>query len=196
MKKLIQTILFFFALNLLISCGYNWGRGSLELPKSYQYVFVEIFKNNTRETGAEYSFTQALKRELELSGVASLTTKDRAELIITGDIINVTSLDSGSQPTFFKIDYETKQALPYRAPLFTLYKMQVKVNVKAIQAKDKTVLWQSFVHGEKTYRGSQLTKQGIRSSNVLYNESRRKKAMEAIAKEMMKDAFDLMIQDF
>ena len=195
-KLKMKPILFFLTFNLLLSCGYNWGPGNPKLPKGYKYVFVEIFKNSTKEVGAEYNFTQALKRELELSGIANLTTKNRAELIITGNIIDVTSLDSGSQPTFFKINYETRQALPYRAPLFTLYKMQVKANIKIIQAKDKKVLWQNLVQGEKTYRGSQLTKQGIRSSNVLYNESRRKNTMKAIAKEMMRDAFDLMVQDF
>lgn len=195
--EIIKSIFYpIFLCHTLTSCGYNWGPGNRSLPGGHKNVFVEIFKNSTDEIGAEFSFTQALKRELEQSGFVNITPKDRADLIITGHIINVTSLDSGSQPTFFKVNYETRQAQPYRAPLFTIYKMQVRTNIKVIQADNKKVLWQTLVKGEKTYRGSQLTQQGIRSSNVLYNESRRKKTMKTIAKGMMEEAFDLLVENF
>ena len=187
-------LIFFFC--ILTSCGYNWGTGSQSLPGGYKNVFVEIFKNSSNELGAEFSFTQALKRKLEQSGFINITSKDKADLIIRGHIINVTSLDSGSQPTFFKVNHEIKKAQPYRAPLFTIYKIQVKANVKVIQVNDKKVLWQNLVEGERTYRGSQLTKQGIRSSNVLYNKSRRKKTMKIIAKDMMEEVFDLLVENF
>ena len=186
-------VLFFFA---LAGCGYNWGPGSRSLPGGHQRVFVEMFKNSTHELGAEFSFTQALNRELERSGFITLSPKQQAEVIITGHIIDVTNLDSGSQPTFFQIDYNTRQATPYRAPLFTVYKIRMTVNLKATGAHDKKVLWQSLVHGEKSYRGSQLSQQGIRSSNVLYNESRRKQTVKWIANDMMREAFDRLTENF
>ncbi len=181
---------------LLSSCGYNWGPGNRSLPGGYKNVFVEIFKNSTNELGAEFEFTQAMKTEMERSDFVNVTLKKNADIIISGHIINVTNLDSGSQPTFFKVDYETKKAHPYKAPLFTIYKMQVNVNLKAIRVNDKKVLWQTLVKGEKTYRGSQLGRQGIRSSNVLYNESRRKQTIKMIARNMMEEAFDLLVEDF
>lgn len=181
---------------LLSSCGYNWGPGSRSLPGGYKKVFVEIFKNRTYELGAEFDFTQALKTKLEQSGFIKVTKKKEAEIIITGDIINVTNLDSGSQPTFFKVDYERKQAYPYKAPMFTIYKMEISANIKVTRANDKKVLWQSLVKGGKTYRGSLLTRQGLRSSNVLYNKSRREQTIKIIAEDMMEEAFDLMAEDF
>ena len=185
----------FFSL-LISSCGYNWGPGNRGLPGGHKNVFIEIFKNKTHELGAEADFTQALKIEIEQSGFVKIALKKDAEIIITGDIINITNLDSGSQPTFFKVDYQTRQAHPYKAPMFTIYKMEISVNIKAIRASDKKVLWQSLVKGEKTYRGSQLSQQGIRSSNVLYNESRRRQTIKMIAKDMMEEAFDLLVEDF
>ncbi len=183
-------------LGVLASCGYNWGPGKRSLPGGYKNVFIEIFKNSTNELGAEFSFTQALKKEMERSGFVNVTQKEKAELIITGHIINITNLDSGSQPTFFQVNYETRQALPYKAPMFTIYKMQVNTNIKVIQASDKKVLWQTMIRGEKTYRGSQLNRQGVRSSNILYNESRRKQTMRKIAQDMMEEAFDLLVENF
>ena len=186
----------FFLSYLLSSCGYNWGPGNQNLPGGYKNVFVEIFKNRTNELGAEFEFTQALKTELQRSDFVNVTPKKNADIILTGHIINVTSLDSGSQPTFFKVDHETKKAYPYKAPMFTIYKIQINVNLKAIRVSDKKILWQTLVKGEKTYRGSQLSRQGIRSSNVLYNESRRKQTIKMIAREMMEEAFDLLVEDF
>ena len=184
--------LFFF----LSSCGYNWGPGTRSLPGGYKKVFVEIFKNKTHELGAEFDFTQALKKELEQSEFAQVTNKKDAEIIITGDIINVTNLDSGSQPSFFRVDYTKKKAQAYRASMFTIYKMEFSVNIKVTRVSDKKILWQNLTKGEKTYRGSLLTRQGIRSSNVLYNKSRRKQTIKTIAKDMMEETFDLLTEDF
>lgn len=193
-----QPMKFVYCLLLLslCQCGYNWGHGKRTLPGGHKTVFVEIFENNTKEVGAEFAFTNALSKELERSGFVIVTTKNQAEVIIQGTILEVLNVDSASQPDFFAVDYQNMSAQGYSASFFTNYSMVVASNLKAVRSRDEQVIWQTNLRGQKDYRGSLLKKQGIRSSNVLYNQSRRKQTMALIAEDMMREAFDRLTENF
>lgn len=189
----------------LCQCGYNWGQGNRHLPGGHKTVYVEMFDNNSSEVGAEASFTQALTQSLERSGFAIVSTKDSAELHIKGTILDVLSLDSlPANRNFYKNNYVTDaqgnvtstSADVYTAHYFTVYNMRVSANLQAVRTRDKQMIWQTSLSGEKSYRGSVLKKDGIRSSNVLYNQSQRKQTMELIAKDMMQEAFDRLTENF
>lgn len=199
--KLFKALVFL----CLCQCGYNWGQGDRTLPGGHKTVYVEMFDNNSAEVGAESSFTQALTQALERSGFAIVSTKDSAELVLKGTIIDVMSIDSlPANPNFYQNSYTTdaagnvtsSSAQRYRAHYFTVYNVRVSANLQAIRTRDKQMIWQTSLTSEKSYRGSVLKKQGIRSSNVLYNQSQRKQTMDLIAKDMMQEAFDRLTENF
>ncbi len=181
---------------LCLSCAYQFGHGNRTLPGGHKTIFVEMFENQSSEVGAEAAFTQALKEELQRSGLLLVTTKEAAEVILEGAIISVESANSGSEPGFVSINKETNLPETYLASYFTNYSLRVSTNLKLIRSRDKHVIWQTNVLGNKAYRGSLLKKQGLRSSNVLYNQSRRQQTMKLVAQDMMQEAFDRLTESF
>lgn len=181
----------------LSSCAYHFGHGNRSLPGGHKTVYVEIFENKSKEVGAEASFTQALNKELVRSGFSVVTSPNMAELVLKGSILRVTNYDGGQIQNFYAEDHANKTA-PVKLPAtyFTSYAMSVMTNLKAVRSRDQKVIWQANLAGYKNYLGASLTKQGIRSSNVLYNQSRRKQTMKLIAQELMQEAFDRLTEKF
>jgi hypothetical protein len=182
-------------LTLLSSCAYHFGHGNQSLPEGSKTVFVEVFENKSKELGAEGFFTQALNRQLERSGFSVVTSADRAEIIFKGSILSVISLDGAPQQEFYN-ENNGKVGDKLPTTYFRNYALRVLTNLKAVRSRDQKVVWQTDLNGYKDYQGSYLTKQGVRSSNVLYNHSRRKQTMKLLAQEMMKEAFDRLTENF
>lgn len=190
-----------FLLFGLCQCGYNWGHGSRELPGGHKTVYIELFQNPTQELGLELQFAKALTQELERSGFALVSKKDVAELIIQGDVINAEVRGGLSNPKFEAKDYSgnsaaTRSSIEYSASYFTSSSIRISVNLRAIRSRDKQLIWQTTVSGADSFQSARLKLQGIRSSNVLYNEARKKETIKLIAERMMSDAFDRMTENF
>lgn len=192
----MKILVLLAALLSLPRCAYQLGHSTRSLPEGHKTIFIEMFKNNSAEVGAEASFTQALMQELQRSGFAVVTSKDAAELIIKGTLLSIYSNDSSPIPRFFTADHSAGTSRAYNATLFRSFDLNVQANLKAIRARDQKLIWQTSLNGRKTYRGSELTKQGVRSSNVLYNQSRRAQTVKLIAQEMMQEAFDRFTETF
>ncbi len=164
-------------------------------------MFVEMFKNQTQTPGIEAYFTDALNRELERSGFVTVTTKDKAELILEGEIIIVNNRGTATINSFLAKDFsnpdpDLRTTRKFPASMFTGYNVQVVTNVKAVRARDDRSIWQTSLNGQQNYRGALLLKQGVRSSNVLYNHSRKKQTIKLVAKDMMNEAFDRLTENF
>jgi hypothetical protein len=192
-------LLIFFI--FLTHCGYNWGYQNRSLPGGHKTVFVEMFKNQTQTPGIEAYFTDALNRELERSGFVTVTTKDKAELILEGEIIIVNNRGTATINSFLAKDFsnpdpDLRTTRKFPASMFTGYNVQVVTNVKAVRARDDRSIWQTSLNGQQNYRGALLLKQGVRSSNVLYNHSRKKQTIKLVAKDMMNEAFDRLTENF
>lgn len=190
--------LFFLGLS---HCAYKWGNTDRSLPGGHKTVFVEIFENQTQEPGIEHNFTQALVRELERSGFAVVTTKGQAELVLIGSIISLSHDGGGSDRTFESKDYSNpdpaqRTSKKYAATYFVNYNLTVVTNLQAVRSRDKQMIWQTALHGADSYRGALLFRQGIRNSNVLYNQSRKKQTIKLIAEDMMSEAFDRLTENF
>ncbi len=181
---------------LSLSCAYQIGHQNRSLPGGHKTVFVEMFENQSSEVGAEAAFTQALKEELQRSGFTQVASKNAAEVLLKGAIISIESINSGSEPGFRNVNPATNQEETYVASYFTVYSVKASTNLKLVRARDEKVIWQTNVVGEKAYRGSLLKKQGLRSSNVLYNQSRRQQTVKLVAKDMMQEAFDRLTENF
>ncbi|MCB0378988.1 MAG: LptE family protein [Bdellovibrionales bacterium] len=188
------------ALSLLLSlcqCGYNWGRGERKLPGEHHTVFVAMFENRSTAVGAEADFTQAMIQELERSGFAVVAKKEAAEIIISGTIINVGVSGRASIGTFSSVDNLNKTAHSnFDASMFLDFVLSVDANILVTRTKDDKMIWQTFISRQRPYQGPRLKKDGLRSSNPLYNQSAKKNAVRLIAKDMMAEAFDRMTENF
>lgn len=198
-----MKLFFILPFALLCSCAYNFGHGHRSLPGGHKTVFVKMFTNQSKEVGAEAAFTQALSRELQRSGFVSVTSIDRAEVVLEGAILRISSSGGGQNPPSEPIFFEenngnnpTGTLTPIEATYFQVYNLNAVISLKAVRSRDEQVIWQTTLNGARSYRGALLTKQGVRSSNVLYNQSRRKQTIKLIAKEVMQEAFDRLTENF
>jgi hypothetical protein len=194
-------ILGFIALLSLCQCGYNWGHSTRQLPDGYKTVFIEMFQNQSQLVGLEAQFSRALTQLFQRSGFAVVENKEAAELIIQGDIFNAEVVGGASIPSFVAKNYSSpdvtqRTSTRYQAPFFSSYTVRVSVNIKAIRSRDKQLIWQTTQTGAETFQGSRLKRQGLRSSNVLYNQARKKETVKTIARDMMNDVFDRLTENF
>ena len=72
---------------LIAACGYRFSGGG-SFPDGIKTVFVEVFVNNTSETGIEQKFTDDLIYEITRNGSVNFTAKESAEGIISGIIVS------------------------------------------------------------------------------------------------------------
>jgi hypothetical protein len=173
-----------FPLFLIItSCAYGFGPHHRQLPGGHQKIFVKMFENRTQEVGVESDVTDAMIQELARSGVGTITSEAEADEVVEGVI--------------HTIDYlgKTPLTLDNKHSLFTEYQTRVNMVVKVIDKQNKE-LWQGQIMGEKNYKAPQLTIQGLRTADPLYNQSARRQTIRAIAKDMATETISRMTENF
>jgi hypothetical protein len=107
-QRLVLCSLFAAAL-LLAGCGYQQSNNpDSPQTKGYQWrslyrqdiqtVAVPIFTNKSFEQGAEFALTKALVNQIESRTPYKVSSRDRADTILEGEIVNVTTntLSEGS----------------------------------------------------------------------------------------------------
>ena len=87
-EKYAWTII--FMLLIFSACGYRFA-GSGSLPSGITSISVKMFKNRTAETGVENIITNDLIYEFIRHGQAVLTGKDKADAVLTGVIVSISS---------------------------------------------------------------------------------------------------------
>ena len=178
-------------------CSYRLGHGGSQLPGGYKSVFVHIFNNSSQETGAEYLFTQALIKEMQRAPFVELKEDPKkAQVSLHGSIVAVTIRGQASINTFYEMDYKKQEAYAFDASMFTEYILSVSVNVNLRRRTDDQVLWQTNLSKQRQYRGALLKKDGLRSSNPLYNKSAKRQTIEHLAKDMMSEVFSRLTENF
>jgi len=70
---------------MLLGCGYN--SGSL-VSREYSTIYVPIWENYTFRRGLEFRLTEILQKEIERKTHLKLTTEERADTKLTGEIVN------------------------------------------------------------------------------------------------------------
>lgn len=81
-----SAILVALAFALLSGCGYR--SGSL-MPEGVQRVAVDVFGNETFYREIEFTLTREIQEELRHRTTLQLVTRDRADAVLTGRIIDV-----------------------------------------------------------------------------------------------------------
>lgn len=69
----------------LVGCGYT--AGSL-VSREYRTIYVPIWENRTFRRGLEFRLTELLQKEIERRTHLKLTTEDRADTKLSGEIVD------------------------------------------------------------------------------------------------------------
>jgi len=79
-----QSALWLVAALVLGGCGYT--SGSL-VSKEYRTVYIPIWENTTFRRGLEFRLTELLQKEVERRTHLKLTTEDRADTKLSGEVV-------------------------------------------------------------------------------------------------------------
>ncbi len=90
MQKRVITMLLLAGLVLVGGCGYKFTGGG-ELPKGVQTIYLDLFENRSREVDLETQLANDLTNEFILKRKKALVAENKAEAILTGTIVSVSS---------------------------------------------------------------------------------------------------------
>lgn len=168
-----------------------------QFPGGYDRASIPIFENKTQYVGAESYFTNAIVREFHRSKVIKVVPKSLAPAIVEGHIERIDfessavaegprSSDSGRTAPF----------LPPHTILTTEYRVRVRATLFVRRTSDQKILWQGDFSNERTYPAPQIGLETINTANPIYNHSARNINLQKIAKEMMSEAHDRIVENF
>jgi len=159
-----------FLLLSFSACGYRFA-GSGNLPLGISSIHVNMFANNSRETGFENVITNDIIYEFTRKKKDSITKSDQADGILTGLVSSVRT------DTIAREDAGTSLTR----------RITVSVNVK-LTDRHGTVVW-----SEDNITESEAF--DVISGNVA-NELRRKDVLNNISKRLAEKIFNRLTEDF
>jgi len=189
---MLKSFLFIIIFSILCSsCAYHWGFPRQILLGGYDKIAIPIFKNKTKEAGAEVYFTNALIRNFERSRIASVQSVSGAPVTLLGEIISIkykpiVSVEGGRE----------LKKLPLKTVLTTSYAVYVLTRLSLQRNSDKKVIWSSSFNGESVYSSPQMESAVVNSLNALYNQSARYKELQKLSKIMMIEVHDRLTENF
>ncbi len=200
MKTYSSILLLLTALttSLITSCAtYQAGFRGRGMSGGYTLVAVPVFKNMTPETGTEVEFTNAMIRELSRSKVAKVTDKEASQATLEG-VVEKISYAHESQikhdPTADPLS--AQRTLPSNTVLTTTYRVYVTTKLTLRRNSDQAVLWSNNFQSERVYAAPIVTSDVINSANATYNHSARYQTIAEIAKDLMAEAHDRLVENY
>lgn len=172
-KKINLWLVLGLILFTSVGCGYT--TGSL-LPPRLKTIYVDNFKNkieidrevteSARYTlyrpGLENDVTNAVTNRFIFDGNLKIAAKDRADLVLSGELINYTQ-------EAFAYDGEDN---------VEEYRIKIAVNIKLIDTADNGLMWEeNGFTGESTYRTT--------GRFAASEDTARDEAMEDLAKRIV-----------
>jgi len=193
MKKSLVVLLFLSLLSGAISsCAYRFGSPERRIPGGYHLLAVPVFSNKTQEVTIETFFTHSMIMEVEKSSLAQVTPKEESQAILIGEITKIEYI-LGTEITPSTKGFEN---LPKGTVLSKEYRIIAEANIKLVRSSDKAVLWEGNVEGEKRYPAPVITKEVLNTANPLYNQSAKIQNIQAMAQDMMAEAYERMTENF
>lgn len=170
-----------------MGCAYRMGSPDRSLPGGYKQMTVPIFKNFTQEPGIEVYFTNSLIQEFERSRIARITDPAKSEVLVEGEILDVTYTPGGKKEG---------STLPTGAVLATLYTIKLRSKITLRRQADRSVLWEGNFETERDYSAPQVSAAGINTVNPLYNLAARRQNIQSLATELMSEAHSRITENF
>jgi len=135
-QKLWYALLLPLLTVLCISCGYHRMETSADLPDWIHTIYVEPWENNTTETQMSVWITEALREEFLRDSGLVLTSRDDADIILTGNVesVNVSGI------AYISYDRAVEE------------RVSADLSVKLYDRKTGEEIWQlTDIHREENY---------------------------------------------
>lgn len=169
-QKRIQICIIVLLLSLSSACGYRFAGGG-SFPSGIKTVCITMFENRTSETGIENIFTNDLIYEVTRAGKVSLTSKDRAEAILSGIITSMRIVAISHSSTYISLER----------------RVRIKVTLKLTDSNG-TIIWATS--GISEYEDYDV------SSDKLQTEKNRRDAISDLSARLAEKAYIQITEDF
>lgn len=176
---------------LVAGCGYTLKHRVKESFRNPKGLFVPVFSNTTDEIGAERVFTNALVRELQSRGEMVITHRQEGAYEFQGSVDRITYTPSALTQTPFG-GLQDYRRLP------TELVVEVGVSLRLVNPKNKALLWSGSFSGFRRVAGvlTRTRDYEAPSSLGLMQQSLVESQYSGIARDIMRDAFDAMVELF
>ncbi len=180
------------ALVCLTGCGYSLRHRLKDGFNNPKGLYVPVFSNGTDETGAERVFTNALIRELQSRGEMIITQRQSGAFEVRGTVSSISYGATTLTPTPFGGLERDIRRLP------TEISVDVVVTLELVDPKDGTSLWAGSFNGFRRVPAvlSRTYDYEAPSSMVLAQQSLIESQYGGIARDIMRDAYDAMVELF
>lgn len=160
MKRLIHCIL--LGALLLSACGYQVRGRETNLPPEIHSVAIPIFANQTDQTGIETDVTQALAAKFISTKQLAVTTRNSADVLLTGTVISFSTLPVA-------VTTSTQVSTEYRATVVVEFTFQTLRDGKVL-FREMMSEWRNYAV-ESDLNATELNKrEAIRRISVLLAE--------------------------
>ncbi|MCS6838465.1 MAG: LPS assembly lipoprotein LptE [Bdellovibrionaceae bacterium] len=151
-------------------------------------VAVPIFRNLSKEPQIEVFFTNALIAALERhSNVSVVSDGGNAQGLLIGEILSLEMIPAGRRQG---------GTLPVGVVLASEYRLVVRTRVSLVEGRSGQVLLSKELQRERSYVTPQVAQVVVNTVNALYNHSARQIHLEQLAKEMMEETAQLLVESF
>ena len=169
-KRLMATGVLILYCALFTGCGYRFSGGG-SFPSGIKSVFVEIFENNTSETGIEQKFTNDLIYEITRNGSVTFTARDSADGIISGAIVSSS----------------TETVSPRGVTAASERRVRIRVDLKLTLSGGKVVWSAKGVTANQAYQVEPTNQQ---------TEENKREAINVISEELAESVLNRLTSDF
>lgn len=188
-KKFAQLSLLF--LGLLNGCGYTLNHRLQESLRSPHGIFVPVFDNQTQEVGAEAVFTDAFIRELLSHGEKISQNKESGALEVKGTVTQIQRLvevQSGAGLQGLQAYQRVPDQIGVRAYIL----------IQLIEPKTQKVVWANEFNAYRRVSAplNRMMDVDAPSSLGLITESLIENSYDLIARDLMRDVYDSMVEVF
>jgi outer membrane lipopolysaccharide assembly protein LptE/RlpB len=171
LKKVITIIFIFILLVFPFACGYHFS-GTGKFPEGVKKICITMLKNNTSETGAEISATNALIYEFSRNGVTIVKDADKADAVLSG---NITSL-------------RTETIARKTSNISSERRVYVTLDLKMMSGSGR-ILWSGKgITDRETYQ--------VTSSSDSNTDVKKKQAVEDLLKRLSETVYQRITDDF
>lgn len=208
MKLTLQLSCLLVACFAMSACAtYRFGHYKRNLPGGYDRIAIPVFQNKTDEVGIETYFTRSLRTEFERSGLAHVTSKSDAQVILEGTIVGLSISgtdgtqygDSGLQTPNPRTDPDllsNKNPLAKGTTLNRTLNSNITVRITARKVSDNGILWESDFNSSRNFYAALIGTPDLTYANPLYNQNAKVITIEKQAQDMMSEAHDRLTENF
>lgn len=176
----------------LAGCGYSL---NTRLKTGFQNpggIYVPVFTNETQETGAERVFTDAYIREMQSRGQMVITSRKPGAMEMRGTITRIAYTPTGLTPATGQNGLRSYRRLP------TEIMVEATVALELVDPKTSAVLWSGSFSNFRRVAGALTRTYDYQapSSVAVYQQSLIESQYGGIARDIMRDAYDAMVELF